>query len=380
MKRILLLGCLTLLICSCSKTPSAVINATITDADDSTQVVLQKLNYNKLAIVDTIYTDADGKFTYKVTLPNESPNFYYLFCNGSRIAAMILLPKDKVTITADGKGSYEVEGSTESSNLKTIDDNFAQSSAELLNLANETDKYQGNPEKVKEINSQMGKIYVSHKRSAIKHVLGNPKSITSATILFQKFNDNLPVFGEASDVIIFKRVYDSLKVVYPNSEYLVALMDEIGSREKYFEMSNKLSEVKAIGFPDLVLPDIAGKDKILSDLSGKVIILSFWSVSQTEHKMFNNDLLSLYSAYHDKGLEIYQVALDIDKPSWASAVKAQHLPWINVNDGYGINSPSIATYNVAKIPSMFIIDRNGDINSKDVFDKDKLESIIKKLL
>jgi peroxiredoxin len=206
----------------------------------------------------------------------------------------------------------------------------------------------------------------------------NPNSITSAVVLFQRFGENLPVFGEMSDVILFKRVYDSLQVVYPESEFMIALMDEINVREKMFEFENKLSSVSEISFPDLVLPDMNGNQSILSSLTGKVIILSFWSVAQTEHKMFNNELKELYSSYKDKGLEIYQVALDVDKPTWASAV--QNLPWINVNDGLGTASPSITAYNIKKIPSNFIIDRKGDIIARDIFEISKMKEIIKKAL
>ena len=44
-----------------------------------------------------------------------------------------------------------------------------------------------------------------------------------------------------------------------------------------------------------------------------------------------------------------------DKSAWASVVKAQKLPWINVNDGLGAASPSVMLYNVAEVPSSFLI-------------------------
>ncbi|MFA4998091.1 MAG: peroxiredoxin, partial [Bacteroidales bacterium] len=62
-----------------------------------------------------------------------------------------------------------------------------------------------------------------------------------------------------------------------------------------------------------------------------------------------------------RGLEIFQVALDIDKTAWAKAVRDQSLPWISVCDGLGIGSPSVVSYNVETIPVFFIITRQGDI-------------------
>ena len=139
-------------------------------------------------------------------------------------------------------------------------------------------------------------------------------------------------------------------------------------------------DVSVISFPDLTMPDVEGQNRTLSELEGKVIILSFWSVGQDEHKVFNADLAEIYAKYHAKGLEIYQVSLDIDKPSWAAVVKGQNLPWISVNDGLGTQSPAVIAYNVDHVPTMFVIDRTGDFAGRDVFDETALDQLVRKLL
>lgn len=379
MKKLLLVGVIALLVCSCNNKPTASISATIIGANDSTKLELKRYNVNKLQEVDTIITNAEGKFTYKVKLPNDSPNFYYLYFCDTPVAILVLLPGDNVELISDSLGLYNIVGSEESQLLLEANKEFSEASYALDELAAQA--MEANDQaKIKEINTQMGRVYVNQKRNATRRVLANPGSITSATILFQKFNDNLLVFPEATDMILFQRVRDSLAVKYPHTEYLSILDNEIQKRKSIMDMTTKLSDAQTVGFPDLVMPDIDGEDRMLSESKGKVIILSFWSVSQNDHKMFNNDLLDIYNAYHDKGLEIFQIALDVDKPTWAATVKAQNLPWISVNDGYGTNSSSIIAYNIEKIPSMFIIDRGGDIVGKDIFDKQKLESAIKKLL
>ena len=75
-----------------------------------------------------------------------------------------------------------------------------------------------------------------------------------------------------------------------------------------------------------------------------------------------------------------QESLDVDKPQWAATVNSQGIPWISVNDGLGVDSPSVLAYNVNRIPQMFIIDRAGDIVANDIFDKDGLEKQIAKCL
>ncbi|MBQ2194293.1 MAG: TlpA family protein disulfide reductase, partial [Bacteroidales bacterium] len=156
--------------------------------------------------------------------------------------------------------------------------------------------------------------------------------------------------------------------------------DEIDNRARNLELANRFSEASLISFPELALPDVEGNIRILSELEGGVIILSFWSVGQEEHKMFNVELAELYRKYHDRGLEVYQVSLDIDKPSWAATVKNQAMPWISVNDGLGLDSPAVIAYNIDHVPSMFVIDREGGIAATDLFDQDALDQLIRKLL
>ena len=42
-------------------------------------------------------------------------------------------------------------------------------------------------------------------------------------------------------------------------------------------------------------------------------------------------------------------------PLARQGVKSQALPWVNVNDGKGTTSPSIALYNVNEIPSSVLV-------------------------
>ena len=74
--------------------------------------------------------------------------------------------------------------------------------------------------------------------------------------------------------------------------------------------------------------------------------------------MLNIDtLLPVYNDFHDRGFEIYSVCVSPDKAEWGSVVKAQKLPWINVNDGRGGASGTAALYNVTSTPaSMLIVD------------------------
>ena len=189
----------------------------------------------------------------------------------------------------------------------------------------------------------------------------------------------LPIFGDAKDALLFKRAYDSLKVVYPKSPYIVALLEEVRSRENILIMNDKLSEAPELGYPDISLPDLNSKVRSLSDLQGKAVILYFWSSEDVKQKMFNKELVELYSKYNKKGLEIFQVCVDADKTSWATSVATQKLPWINVCDGLGANSAAVRTYNIQNVPSLFVISKEGEIVARDLSGK-KLDALINKLV
>jgi hypothetical protein len=87
----------------------------------------------------------------------------------------------------------------------------------------------------------------------------------------------------------------------------------------------------------------------------------------------------VYDEYHKKGLEIYQVALDPDKALWASVMKEQNLPWINVCDGLGTASRYAATYNISSVPTAFII-KDGALTGAAFTDEKSLRKRLNELL
>ncbi|MBQ1978319.1 MAG: AhpC/TSA family protein, partial [Alistipes sp.] len=44
----------------------------------------------------------------------------------------------------------------------------------------------------------------------------------------------------------------------------------------------------------------------------------------------------------------------------------QQLPWISVSDLRGLASTAVGTYNVTKLPTSFLIDKNGTIVGRDI--------------
>jgi peroxiredoxin len=233
---------------------------------------------------------------------------------------------------------------------------------------------------VAEINKNIYNEYVAYYRGRVKYVMENCKSLTSVPVFFQVLGDNVPVFGQVTDALHFSNICDSLETVYPESKYVKALRKEAEARFSRMQLGARLGAAEEIGFPDIALPDTKGNKMRLSDVDAKVIVLHFWTATEATQKMFNVDVLApLYEKYNKKGLEIYQVSLDPDKGLWANVVKEQKLPWINVCDGLGANSPYTVLYNVAALPATYIIS-NGELVDGQIMNEKSLDAVVAKLL
>lgn len=340
-------------------------------------LVLKVLELNNQKVIDTIKIE-DGKINYTLKLKDKSPNFYYLYYNRNKIASFVLLPGDKVKFSTDTLGTKTVvEGSEESVLLTELEKhiNRVNTKFDSLVVVFNNAVTVGDTAKQRSVNYELGSLYVKHKQYSIKYLYTHPNSITNITLLYQKLPNNLPIFAEATDVLLFQRAYDSLTVAYPGSMYVSRLKDQIDYRSRSDEFSSRLLGASETGFPDITVPDMKANKRSLSEFSGKVIILSFWSVADVNQKMFNQDLLRLYDKYGSRGVEIFQVSVDTDKTAWANVVKDQMLPWVSVCDGLGVNSTAVKTYNITKVPALFVIDRNGNIVARDVYNSE-LERIV----
>ena len=383
MKRIFVLGLAALAAVSCSKSNTATVNATITGADQK-EIIVSQLAVNHLRIVDTVKTNGNGVVKAQIAA-GETPDFYYLSYNGKKLASLILKAGDKVNVTVDtlGKG-LQIEGSSESSLLMEYEQMMASSMSRMESLSvkmNEAE--QANDMKAaQQYNAELGKVYVQHKQGVVKTIMQNPYAFANIQALYQSFANALPVFGGDNDFLIVKRVHDSLQTVYPASAYVKSLKEQLDQIYKVHDMAVKVSQASEASFPNIILPDMNAKMVELSSLEGKPFILMFWTVSDANQKMFNNDLKEIYKKYKAQGLEIYQVSVDTDKTAWATAVKEQELPWISVCDGKGAASPAVFAYNVGSIPTMFVFDRKGDLVStqRTGISKAELQSAIAKAI
>ena len=332
---------------SCSQDP--VIKGRVEGAAGA-EIVVNKLDINKLVPLDTLTADASGRFSYKVKgVKKGDPEFVYLTRGGDTFAALIVSPSDRITVEADTLGHTAVSGSEEAEKMQKVEEDFAAFLNSLSSVASEE-----NP------SAAASKLYVDYYRDRVLYVLKNRESLTVVPVLFQQAGEDFPIFSQQTDALHFSTAADSLALVYPDSRYVKALRKEAERRTRLMEISMKVRDADVKGFPEIELPDMTGTKVRLSEVDAKLVMLYFWSSADPAQKMFNlDDMRPLYEDFHSKGLEIFAVSLDEDKTRWASTVRSQKLSWINVCDTRASESPLIGLYSVAGLPVvMFIQDGN----------------------
>ena len=362
---------------SCGK--RAVIDGVIEDAPSS-ELIVKLLDINRFEVLDTIQADSRGRYSYRIDIEKGQPEFVYLFHGDTKVASLLLEAGDHVKVTSDTVGVFSVSGSEESVKLAGVEKDFAEFTGTFTGLVARLDSLDQDSPEAEQVKRDMGRIYTEYYRSRVKYVIENPYSMTVIPVLYQVIGDNLPVFSQDTDAMHFRNACDSLETVYPDSRYVKSLGSEAKRRSDLLELRVRLQNAEEIPFPDIDLTDRNAVRHRLSDVDAKVVMVHFWTSASAEQKMFNLDVLKpVYEDYHDRGFEIYQVALDADKAGWARTVKDQGLEWINVCDVLGSASQAAVAYNVSSLPVSFFIS-DGDLVDVKVTDEASLRKFLDALL
>jgi glutathione peroxidase-family protein len=207
-------------------------------------------------------------------------------------------------------------------------------------------------------------------------IIEHKSSLAAVYALYQRLPGDPYLAGADSDLIYYRTVSDAVSKRYPLSPFLLTLSNDIARMEARISLINSIEFRNS---PELKGRDMYGNEVALSSFSGDVVLVDFWSAEAGNSNALNADLKEIYEKYYSKGFRVYQVSADTSKVAWITAVQEQRLPWVSVCDFKGQYSPMLRTYNVRKLPSNYLIDREGKIVAKDVY-SDALVEKLKSLL
>ena len=356
---------------SCSSS-GARISGRFIGSDDRT-VYLEQVTLFAQHLADSTTLDNEGAYRFDIKGLGDSPALYNIIYNGERIP-LFVSRGDRLTVGAVGSviRNYTVEGSEESSLLREFYRNYVEGVRTLDKIATTLPE---DADARREALTNYRTEYIRLKQEQLRFIVEYKDRMAAVYALYQRIPGEQNLFNGDGDIVYYKTVADAIEERYLNSPYVPALRSEIARWDARISIAQQIVEMR---YPDIELPDMYGNKVRLSSLDGKIILLDFWSAELGNSNALNAELKKIYEDYSDKGFEIYQVSVDTSKPRWISAVQEQSLPWISVCDFKGNMSPAVGNYNVQKVPSNFLFDREGNIVGRDLYGTN-LEKELQKL-
>ena len=353
MKHISLL-CFALLLIGCNSRSQFTITGSIKGAEDKV-VYLQHTALTRTTTVDSCVINADGTFTLQAESPAH-PDFYRLeLANRQLILAVDSIETIIIRTTLD-------------------------SMAHTTNILGSEPTLQ-----IAQLRATARTMSTQDLREHTKRIIAsNPASLVAYYAVFMKQNGQyIWNINEPLDRRMYQAVATSFNLWMPEYERTKSLCSQVleviqGERNLQTQQAMRQLIAEAENtFLDINLPDENDQINSLSQLKGKVILLDF-STAEMEHAVaYTFELRELYNKYHKKGLQIYSVAFDRNRFAWQEA--AANLPWVTVRADKNNIGDVLMKYNIQSLPTIFLMDRKGEIQGRYT-DFKALETDINKYL
>ena len=363
---------------SCNSEQKFNVTGTVADSEGRT-IYLEASSIEGIVPLDSMKLKKDGTFKFSYKRP-ESPEFYRLRIE-DKVINFSVDSTESIEITAlyrDFPVSYVIAGSENSAKIKELSllQIALQKKVDALVEASEKGRINAGA-----FEDSLRSVIQSYKDTVrINYIFAAPNKAFAYYALFQEVNGFMifDPFSNKDDIKCFAAVATSLNNFYPHADRSKNLYNMVIKGMKNTRMpKQKTMQINESGIIDIDLKDMRGVDRKLSDLKGKVVLLDFTAYQTAVSVSHNFMLRELYDKYASQGLEIYQVSFDTDEHFWKTS--ADNLPWICVRDPNGVYSSAAAVYNVQKLPTYFLVNRNNELSARDENIKN-LEETIKKML
>lgn len=368
MNKKILIYLLGIAVLSSCKNKTVEITGTLTGPVKQEYIYLDELKADALVAVDSTTVSENGTFSFKREI--KSPSFYLVKINENNFLTTLLLPGEKLSITAH-KDSLNFPASvTGSDGTKLMADyniNLRRTIKKLSGLNAIYDQNVNSPElpAVMEKLDSLATSYLAEINFYTKNYIDNNlPSLVCLVALYQQVAPNVYVLNPSKDLKYYEKVDSVLFSRYPEYEPVIALHDQVKELIAGPVGSPAISDEEEPGAvaPEITLPNPKGDTIKLSSTRGSVVLLDFWASWCTPCRLENPNLVKAYNQYHSKGFQIYQVSLDKTKDAWIEGIKNDQLEkWIHVSDVQYWNSVVVPLYKIESIPFNFLLDKEGRI-------------------
>ena len=378
---------LTLLTVACQpQVDRFTLNGQIVEADGKT-LYLEHLGLDKIEVIDSVKLGVEGDFEFSPVAPADCFDFYRLRIDG-KVINLAIDSTETVTVTASlpvMQIAYMVEGSENCNRLKDV---VMRQMGLLQDLRRISSQYNSpDPTILQQKVKEMVDVFKSD--ILTEFILPNPGTPYAYYALFLSINGQVLFNPQADrqDAKCYAAVATQMDMLYPDAVRTTHLHNvALKGMAKTAPSRNNVSQetiqqfeslIVETGLIEIELPDCKGQMRKLSDNKGKVVLLDFSAYKTDYSPNYNMLMRTLYNKYSDKGFTIYQVSVDNDENYWINT--ASNLPWICVYEESGIYSTYLKSYNIQQLPSVFLIDRDGNITDRPD-STDELDEKIAKLL
>jgi peroxiredoxin len=118
--------------------------------------------------------------------------------------------------------------------------------------------------------------------------------------------------------------------------------------------------------PDFTMNDIDGNAFTLSSLKGKVVMIDFWATWCPPCVRSIPEAKNIWNTFKKQDFVLLGVSLDKDLDTWKDYVTKQQMSWVQVADGKFWDNSAAVLYGIGSIPSVWILDKDGNVALKDV--------------
>lgn len=357
----------TLAFAAC-KDNSIKITGKINNQPKGEYIFLKELKASYFETVDSIKLSEDGEFSFEKEIP--FPTFYLLKTTDDNFLTLLGEQGDHIKISAD----YEKLGNPVSlkgseGTQKLIDYNKALRNTidKLGSLQDIYNQNSGSPDlpKVMAALDSTAQTYLKEINVYTKKYIDeNISSLVSLAALYQQVAPQVSVLNPLEDLRYFTKVDSSLFTMYPESEPVIELHEQVKELADRIglEKGSQAVQPSANEIPEIALPSPTGEIIKLSSTRGKVVLLDFWAAWCPPCRRESPHLVLAYNTYKTKGFEIFQVSLDKTKEEWVKAIEQDNLgKWIHVSDLKYWNSQVVSQFNIKSIPFNMLLDKDGKV-------------------